>query len=104
MSSTPRRFRIAWTGDFFAPDGSTKFPDIGLSIFDDHRHIEWVTFREHRPRIGADQVAEAQGIVVLTPAVTAETVSKGHNLLAIGRFGVGYDAVDVNACTRADVV
>ena len=27
-----------------------------------------------------------------------------ENLLAIGRFGVGYDSVDVEACTQADVV
>jgi phosphoglycerate dehydrogenase-like enzyme len=31
-------------------------------------------------------------------------VSKAANLLAIARFGVGYEAVDVKACTAADVV
>jgi phosphoglycerate dehydrogenase-like enzyme len=36
--------------------------------------------------------------------VTRETVSDARDLLAVGRFGVGYDAVDVNACTDADVV
>ena len=41
---------------------------------------------------------------MLTPSVTAETVAQSHDLLAIGRFGVGYDAVDVEACTQADVV
>ncbi len=98
------RFRVALTGDFFAPDGSTKYPDIGLSVFDGHDQIEWTSFPEHRTPIGADQVGDAQGIIVLTPAVTAESVSKAGNLLAIGRFGVGYDAVDVGACTCADVV
>jgi phosphoglycerate dehydrogenase-like enzyme len=42
-------------------------------------------------------------VIVLTPSVTAESISQSGNLLAIGRFGVGYDAVDVAACTRADV-
>ena len=42
-------------------------------------------------------------MVVLTPAVTAATVAASENLLAIGRFGVGYDSVDVAACTEADV-
>ena len=104
MSETTRRFRVALTGDFFAPDGSTKYPDIGLSVFDGQRHIEWVKFREHKNPIEADQVAGAQGVIVLTPSVTAETVSQNRDLLAIGRFGVGYDAVDVEACTQADVV
>lgn len=105
MSQTPKRFRVALTGDFFGADGSTKYPDVGLSIFDGRDDVEWIKFPEHRTPIGADQIADAgaQGVVVLTPAVTAETVSQSRDLLAIGRFGVGYDAVDVAACTAADV-
>ncbi len=97
------RFRVALTGDFFASDGSTKYPDIGLSVFDGQNSVEWSAFAEHRPQIGPEQVAGANGVIVLTPAVTAETVSQADDLLAIGRFGVGYDAVDVMACTLADV-
>ena len=41
---------------------------------------------------------------MLTPQVTKETVSAADDLLAIGRFGVGYDNVDVPACTAADVL
>ncbi len=104
MSETTGRFRVALTGDFFSADGSTKYPDIGLSVFDGKQHIEWVRFREHKNPIEAGQVVGAQGVIVLTPSVTAETVAQSRDLLAIGRFGVGYDAVDVAACTRADVV
>ena len=42
-------------------------------------------------------------MIVLTPAVTAASVASSERLLAIGRFGVGYDLVDVAACTAADV-
>ncbi len=104
MAETPRRFRVALTGDFFAADGATKYPDIGLSIFDGQEHLEWVKFRDHRRAIGADQLEGANGVIVLTPSVTVESVSEALDLLAIGRFGVGYDAVDVTACTEADVV
>lgn len=104
MSQMPRRFHVALTGDFFTADGSTKFPDIGLSVFDGQPQVEWTKFREHKTPIGIDQVAGANGVIVLTPAVTAETVADSRELLAIGRFGVGYDAVDVAACTEADVV
>ena len=97
------RFRVALTGDFFASDGSPKYPDLGLSVFEGQDSVEWFKFAEHRSRIGADQVLNANGVIVLTPAVTAETVSQSENLLAIGRFGVGYDAVDVSACTEANV-
>ena len=80
-----------------------RYPDLGLSEFDGKPFIAWHPFAEHRPTIGADQVAGAQGVIVLTPSVTAATVSESRDLLAIGRFGVGYDAVDVPACTAADV-
>src|ERR1700728_2630618 len=103
MPEVPRSFRVALTGDFFSPDGSTKYPDIGLSVFEGQTRVEWVKFGEHRSPIGPDQVADVQGVIVLTPRVTAETVSRARDLLAIGRFGVGYDAVDVDACTLADV-
>src|SRR6185295_7248086 len=66
--------------------------------------IEQRVFREHRKEIGADQIGDAQGVIVLTPAVTAESVSKAENLLVVARFGVGYDSVDVKACTAADVI
>jgi phosphoglycerate dehydrogenase-like enzyme len=59
---------------------------------------------EHRAQIGADQISDAQGVLVLTPAVTAQTVSHPANLLIIARFGVGYDSVDVAACTAAHVL
>ena len=36
--------------------------------------------------------------------VTEKTVSGAENLLAIGRFGVGYERVDVSACTNSDVL
>lgn len=97
-------FRVALTADFYDADGSTKFPDLGLSVLEPHRHIVIKPFAEHRKQIGPDQLGEANGVIVLTPSVTADTVSRASNLLAVGRFGVGYDAVDVKACTAADVV
>jgi phosphoglycerate dehydrogenase-like enzyme len=104
MDSAPKTFRIAFTADFYAADGSPKYRDMGLSVLSPYPHIRQGRFREHRPEIGADQIADAQGVVVLTPAVTATTVANARDLLAIGRFGVGYDAVNVAACTEADVV
>ncbi len=104
MSTAPRTFHVAFTGDFQAADGTPKYPDIGLDVLAMHPHITQSRFHEHHPVLGADQLAEAQGVVVLTPRVTAASVAQSRDLLAIGRFGVGYDAVDVEACTEADVL
>ncbi len=97
-------FNIILTGDFYDPAGNPKYADLGLDVFDAHPNIKVRSFAEHRKQIGADQLAGANGVIVLTPSVTRETVSNANDLLAIGRFGVGYDAVDVLACSEADVV
>jgi phosphoglycerate dehydrogenase-like enzyme len=99
----PRLFRVALTADFFGPDGRALYRDLGLDLFDRYSHLEWRSFLEHHGEIAREQVGDAQGVIVLTPAVTARSVADTPDLLAIGRFGVGYDAVDVAACTAADV-
>jgi phosphoglycerate dehydrogenase-like enzyme len=98
------KFVVTLTGDFYDATGSSKYRDLGLSVLAENPRIEQRVFKEHRKEIGAEQFAGAQGVIVLTPAVTAQSVSDPGQVLVIARFGVGYDAVDVNACTAADVL
>jgi phosphoglycerate dehydrogenase-like enzyme len=99
-----KKFIVTMTADFFDAAGCPKYRDLGLAVFEGQEHVERRVFSEHRPEIGPDQIGDAQGVIVLTPRVTAHSVSRPENLLAIGRFGVGYDSVDVAACTAADVL
>lgn len=98
------KFVITLTADFFDSSGDSKYQDIGLSELKGHPTISQQLISEHRSIIGADQIEGANGVIVMTPQVTAETVSQSKDLLAIGRFGVGYDTVDIEACTAADVL
>ncbi len=97
-------FRVAFTADFFDSAGHPKFADLGLGTFEPYPHVHTSNFASHQARIAPDQIEGANGVVVLTPKVTAESLSAPGDLLAIGRFGVGYDSVDVDACTRANVL
>jgi phosphoglycerate dehydrogenase-like enzyme len=97
-------FRVALTADFFGPDGEPCYRDLGLSVLQEQPAIRCRPFSEHRAEIEPEQVGDANAVIVLTPRVTARTVSRNHDLLAIARFGVGYDSVDVAACTAAEVV
>jgi len=97
-------FKVLFTADFFNADGKPKFSDIGLNIFTDHTHVQKDSFAEHLPEIAPSQIGNAQGVIALTPSVTANSLSQADELLAIARFGVGYDNTDVNACTEADVL
>jgi len=98
------KFLVKFTADFNDSAGAPKYSDIGLSTFADEPQIEHGVFKEHRQEIGADQIEDAQGVIVLTPTVKPASVRGAPNLLAVARFGVGYDAVDVKACTEADVL
>lgn len=97
-------FHVAHTADFYDAAGKLKFKDIGTEVLAGQAHIQTSLLAEHRAHLDADQIRQANGVVVLTPQVTARTFEDNPNLLAIGRFGVGYDSVDVPACTQAEVV
>ncbi len=79
------------------------YRDVGLDSLAD-APIEVDFFGRHLPEIAPYQLAGANGVIVLTPRVTAASLAGNSDLLAIGRFGVGYDSVDVLACTAADVL
>lgn len=98
------KFVVALTADFYDGNGTPKYRDLGLSVLAENPRIEQRVFKEHRKQIASDQIDGANGVIVLTPAVTALSVSDADQLLVIARFGVGYDAVDVKACTAADVL
>ncbi len=100
MPSEP--FRVAVSADFY--EGNSNFRDAALATFREFARIELFPLSEDRSPITPDQILQANGVIVHAQVVSGETVSKAENLLAIGRFGVGYDAVDVQACTSADVV
>jgi phosphoglycerate dehydrogenase-like enzyme len=100
----PSDFQVYQTADFFDATGQPRFADLGLSVFDGASHIRVKPFAEHRPEISSEQLMGAQGVIVLTPRVTRNTLAQSENLLAVGRFGVGFDSVDVPACTDHDVL
>ena len=103
MHASDRVFRVALTGDFHRPDGTPLYRDFGLSVLQAQSGIQYRAFEKHLLEIDPAQIGDAQAVIVLGPRVTARSISRAENLLAIGRFGVGYDSVDVEACTAADV-
>ncbi len=97
-------FRIGLTRDFLKPDGTIGFGDIGLELIDAASTVVWEFLPENRPVLGPDQIEGYDGLLVLASKVTAETLSQADRLSVVARFGVGYDNVDVPACTEAGVL
>lgn len=97
------RFLVRLTADFYDAQGSLKYRDIGLNLLGD-AGLAVDRVDQHSPELQSRQTTGANGLIVLTPRVTAHSLAASGDLLAIGRFGVGFDSVDVAACTAADVV
>jgi len=96
-------FHVALTADFFEEDGTPRYADLGLDELEASESMSCTPFPHHQPVITPDQLQGAQAVIVLTPRVAPESLSRSQDLLVIGRFGVGFDGVDVEACTKADV-
>lgn len=96
-------FRVALSRDFLKPDGSLAFGDIGLDLLRD-QGIAWEVLPEQVPELRGEEVREFDALLLLAPRVTAATLADPGRLALIARFGVGYDNVDVAACTGAGVL
>ena len=101
MSQT---FRVGLTRDFLKPDGSLGYGDIGLGLLEERAGVEWEFLVEDTTELRPDQVRDYDALLVLTPRVSAETLEGADRLAIVARFGVGYDTVDVEACTRNGVL
>jgi phosphoglycerate dehydrogenase-like enzyme len=97
-------FRVGITRDFLRPDGTLAFGDIGLDVLDAAGGIEWEFLGENVREIRSDQAAGFDALLLLGPRVSTATLEGAPRLKLVARFGVGYDNVDVSACTRHGVL
>jgi D-3-phosphoglycerate dehydrogenase len=96
-------FRVGITRDFLKADGSVGWGDIGLQRLDDAPGLTWEFLPEQTRVLSADQIRGYDALAVLGPRVTAETLAGVDGLALIARFGVGFDNIDIDACTAHGV-
>lgn len=96
-------FRVGLTRDFLDANGNLNF-DIGLDLLRQHPEIAWSVLPEDIPEVRSEHARGYDALLVLAPRVTARTLEHNDTLAVIARFGVGYDSVDVDACTQRGVV
>jgi phosphoglycerate dehydrogenase-like enzyme len=97
-----RSFRVALSGDFRKPDGSAVYPDFDLTPLRQAPAVEMAYLEPSNP-IRAEQVADFDALILLAARFERESIHANGRLAAVARFGVGYDTVDVEACTRAGI-
>ncbi len=92
------KFRVALSGDFKKPDGSPAFPDFDLSPLEQNPAVEYQFIKAN----GVIQASDLEGfdaLILLIPRIEPASFPKDGRLAIIARFGVGYDTVNVQACT-----
>ena len=102
LGDGPRRgdFCVGFSADFLRDDGALAFPDIGLSLLEGVDGLTYEFMHEYRPEYAPEQLSDYDAVISLKPRVTARSLDGVTRLCAIGRCGVGYDNVDLNACTE----
>jgi phosphoglycerate dehydrogenase-like enzyme len=113
-----RSFLLNFTGDLSNTAGE-PVADLAWDLLQQAAHIRYGFLADQQPKpndptyqdmlysmeIKAHHVASSNGIVICRPWVKASAFAGGaDNLVAIGRAGIGYDKIDLNACTVNDVV
>lgn len=111
-------FELLISGDLANASGEPA-ADIALDLLAPAPHIHWKFLADHQPsandphyqdrlyslEVTPDHVAAADGIIICRPWLKPAAFARGApKLLAIGRAGIGYDKIDLDACTVNDVV
>src|SRR5690606_31306656 len=96
------KFRVALSGDFKKADGSPTYPDFDLEPLRKAHGVE-MAFIDSGSPIKAELLEDFDALILLAHRFGKESVPKSGRLTVIARFGVGYDTVDVEACTKAGI-
>ena len=97
------KFRVALSGDFKKEDGSPTFPSFDLTPLTENPKVETLWVDAVDGMIPASSLQDCDALILLIPKVTAESLPDGGRLKAVARFGVGYDNVDVEACSNKNI-
>ena len=97
-------FRVGITADVLKSDGLPIFGAEVLRLFDE-AGIEWEYMNPGSGEVTPAQAARYDAVCAMLTRVTAASLAgNDRRLRLIARFGVGYDTIDVPACTRAGVL
>jgi len=97
-------FTVGITRDTLRADGTSIFDKRALQILDAAK-LSWEFIPDNVKELTAAHGAQYDALCVLNPKVPAAVVSgPDRRVKIVARMGVGYDSVDVKACTENGVV
>jgi phosphoglycerate dehydrogenase-like enzyme len=96
-------FRVGLSSDFIRPNGEFGFGGIGVRLLQSTPGLEVEFLNNQSKEFTPDDIAGFDALAILGGQVTPATLAGNGRLALVARFGVGYDNVNVPACTDADV-
>ena len=97
-------FRVGITRDTLRADGTSIFDKRALQILETAK-LPWEFIADNVKELTAAHGAQYDALCVLNPKVPAASVAGPQQRVKIvARMGVGYDSVDVKACTESGVI
>lgn len=91
-------FRVALSGDFRRDDGAPAYPSFDLSPLIDDPRVE-IAYLPAGPVMRAANLEGFDALILLASRFERASVPADGRLAVVARFGVGYDSVDVPACS-----
>lgn len=103
MSSDPSSFRIGITPDFYT-EARGRFEHIVEGKFNGVAGVEWRPMPPQPGNVGTSEALDDfDALFALAMKINAESLKAVERLTVVARWGVGYDMIDVDALTAADV-
>ncbi len=78
------------------------FPSFDLSRLNDVEGVE-LSFLNPGSPLSAEDLEDVDALILLSDKFTSDSIPSSGRLCVVARFGVGYDTVDVGACTANDI-
>ncbi|MDP6393219.1 MAG: NAD(P)-dependent oxidoreductase [Arenicellales bacterium] len=101
--STSAPFRVALSGAFQTGAGEPVFPMFDLGPLGDDPNVEFCYVPGVDGRMTGESLEDFDALVLLLETFDAGSIPASDRLSLVARFGVGFDTVDVSACTAAGI-
>jgi phosphoglycerate dehydrogenase-like enzyme len=96
-------FHVALVADLLGSNGEVVFKDFGIELLDE-AGVSHAFLAEDRSPVTPDQLADFDVVISMGQAYTRDSLTGLDRLALIARTGVGYDMIDLDVATDADVM
>jgi phosphoglycerate dehydrogenase-like enzyme len=97
-------FRVGLDRGFLNSEGKLAYGDIGIRSLEETPGIVVEFFEREHDELPAELIEQYDGLILGGVAVTLRSLDRGAGrLVVLCRYGVGYDRIDVEACTAHDI-